>query len=221
MREVQVRGNRASRPISGLSASVRRGLWILGLLLAAPLLGACTQEDIDWIVAEGRAWARANDLIDDQGNPNYIGVAIWYASPSTDPAARAALDAGRVVKGIQDADQLAQDGARSGNLDLIEQAIDRRPEDWSYQEQKAALLLAQEDAAGAEAAFNQATDMVQERIAGGGDCRSLARNLLTHRQAALHTQMQMRPNAALQDKLDETNLELNLLAEGQPTLLCP
>lgn len=204
-----------------MSGSLRRWLWVLGMLLAAPLLGGCTQEDIDWIVAEGRAWARANDLIDDQGNPNYFGFAIWYASPSTDPAARAALDAGMVVKGIEAADQLAGQGATNGNLGQIEQAIDRRPEDWSYQEQKAALLLAQGDAAGAEAAFNLAIDLVSERIAGGGDCRSLARNLLTHRQLALQTQLQVRPNDALQAKLDETNLELNLLAEGQPMLLCP
>lgn len=200
---------------------MRRGLLVLSLVLAAPLLGGCTQEDIDWIVAEGRAWARANGLIDEQGNPDYLGIGLWYISPSTDPAARAALDAGLVVKGIEDADQLAQQGAESGNLDLIEQAIDRRPEDWSYQEQKGALLLALGDAAGAEAAFNEATHVVRQRIEDGGDCRSLARNLLTHRQLALKTQLSTRPSEALRAKLDETNLELNLLAEGQPTLLCP
>lgn len=200
---------------------MKRLALIGGLLLAAPLLSGCTQEDLDWIVAEARAWARANSLIDDQGDPNYLGITLWYFNPSTDPAARAALDAGRVVKGVEDADRLAEQGATEGNLELIEQAIDRRPEDWSYQEQKGALLLAQGDAAGAQAAFDEATDLVQQRIDGGGDCRSLARNLLTHRQMALQTQLAARRNDALQTKLDETNLELNLLAEGQPTPLCP
>lgn len=204
-----------------MSAWLRRWLPMLGLLLAAPLLAGCTQEDLDWIVAEGRAWARANGLIDEQGKLDYVGIGLWYFNPATDPGARAALDAGMVAKGIEDADQLAQQGAANGDLGLLEQAIDRRPQDWSYQEQKGALLLAQGDAAGSEAASGQATELVQERIAGGGDCRSLARNLLTHRQMALQTQLAARPNDALQTKLDETNLELSLLAEGQPTLLCP
>ncbi len=199
----------------------RRLAVIIGLLLAAPLLSACTQEDIDWIVAEGRAWARANDLIDDQGNPNYLRITLWYFNPSTDPAARAALDAGRVVVGVEQADRLAQQGAEQGNLELIEQAIDRRPEDWSYQEQKGALLLAQGNDNGAQAAFNFASDLVRLRIEAGGDCTSLARNSLTHRQLALQTQLAARPNQALQTKLDETNLELNLLSQGQPTLFCP
>ncbi len=201
--------------------SLRRWLLLTALLVAAPLLGGCTQEDIDWIVAEGRAWAQANGLIDSAGKPNYFGIGLWYINPATDPAARAALDAGRVVKGIEDADQLAQQGAANGELGPIDQAIGRRPDDWSYQEQKGALLLAQGDSAGAQAAFDQATELVRQRIAAGGDCRSLARNLYTHRQMALQNQLQLRGNAAVQQKLDETNLELNLLQEGQPTLLCP
>lgn len=200
---------------------VRRGLLLLGLLLAAPLLAGCTQADIDWIVAEGKAWAFSNGLIDEAGNPDYFGIAIWYASPSTDPAARAALDAGVVVKGIEDADNLAQQGTESGDVSLIDQAIDKRPDDWSYQERKGAVLLAQGNPDGADAAFQEATALVQQRIDAGGDCHSLARNSLTHRQMALQTQLQLRPNADLQAKLDETNLELNLLQQGQPTLLCP
>lgn len=199
----------------------RRWLLIGVLMLAAPLLAGCTQDDIDWIVAEGRAWARSNGLIDDAGNPDYIGIGLWYFDPATDPAARAALDAGRVVKGINDADQLAEQGAANGDLALIDQAIDQRPEDWSYQEQKGALLLAQGDQNGAQAAFDHATDLVRQRIDSGGDCSSLARNSLTHRQMALQTQLAARPNQELQAKLDETNLELNLLAQGQPTVLCP
>lgn len=204
-----------------MSIVTRRRMLILGLVLAAPLLGGCTQEDVDWIWAKAVAWARSEQLIDDAGNPNYVRITLWYLNPTNDPAARAALDAGRVAQAIEAADQLADQGLTSGDISLIEQAIDRRPDDWSLLEHKGALLLAQGDQAGADQAFAASELLMQAQVELGGNCSRLARNLLTHRQAALEQMLTGGPNQAVQDKLDATSLELNLLQEGQPTLLCP
>lgn len=194
---------------------------LLGFVLAAPLLGGCTQEDVDWIWAKAVAWARSEQLIDDSGNPNYVRITMWYFNPTSDPGARAALDAGRVARTIEAADQLARQGLASGDLSLIEQAIDRRPDDWSLLEHQGALLLAQGDQAGADQAFSASEQLMQAQVELGGNCPSLARNLLTHRKTALELVLPGGPNQAVQDMLDATMLELNLLQEGQPTLLCP
>jgi hypothetical protein len=190
-------------------------------MLASPLLTACTQEDIDWLVEQGLAWARAQGLIDESGNPDYVGIGIWYAFPSSDSEARAALEAGAIVAGFEAAAELAQEGLVGGDLSKIEEAIASRPNDWSFVEQKAALLLVQGNVEAAQQAFEAAEDLVRTQVDLGGNCPSLARNLLTHRQMALETALDQGPNQALQEKLDETLLELSLLQEGQPTFLCP
>ena len=194
---------------------------IAALLLAAPLLSACNQEDIDFIVEVGKAWAQEKGLIDSEGNPNYFNIGLLLADPASDPQAAAALQAGLVVKGLEDADRLAQQGATEGDLKKIEAAISARPSDWSYQEQKAALLLAQGDALGAAAASERSESLVRERVRQGGDCRTLARNMLTHRLNALEIQQQRADSADLQAMVIATQAELGLLRGGQPISLCP
>ena len=39
-----------------LSSRVRRTALVAGLVLITPILSACTQEDIDWLVAVGEEW---------------------------------------------------------------------------------------------------------------------------------------------------------------------
>jgi hypothetical protein len=204
-----------------MKVRAKRLLLIASLLLASPLLTGCTQEDIDWLISQGRAWARAQGLLDESGNLDYVGIGIWYAFPTSDSEARAALEAGAIVADMEAAAATARDGLAQGDLSLIEKAIDSRPSDWSFVEQKAALLLAQGDEAAAQQAFAAAEQLVQTQIDLGGNCLNLARNLLTHRQMALEMVLDQGPNQAVQERLDATLLELNLLQEGQPSLLCP
>ncbi|MEK6587540.1 MAG: hypothetical protein AABY97_01700 [Chloroflexota bacterium] len=126
-----------------------------------------------------------------------------------------------VVKNLEDADRMAQQGAADGDLAKIEVAIASRPSDWSYQEQKAALLLAQGDADGAAAASARSEGLVRERVRQGGDCSTLARNLLTHRLNALATQQQRADSVDLLAMVVVTQSELGLLRDGQPISLCP
>lgn len=191
------------------------------LVFAAPLLSACTPEDIDFVKELAKEWAAEKGLLNSAGNPDYLNIGLLLADPSSDPEAAAALQAGLVVKGVEDADRLAQQGAAEGDVTKIDAAIRARPSDWSYQEQKAGLLLAQGNSAAAQAANEKSESLVRDRIQAGGDCRTLARNMYTHRLNALQTQIGRAPSADLNEQLNQTQAQLNLLSAGQPVAFCP
>ena len=169
---------------SNLTSKFRRTALIVGLVLITSALSACTQEDIDWLFEIGEEWGRANGVIDAAGNINY-GEAVMqlFGLPSGDPFVDAALDAGSVVANLEAAEDLARQGVESGDISKVEAAIEARAKDWGFHEQKAALLMAQGDAAGR--AFADSEDLVGKQISNGGDCKLLARNMYTHRINAL------------------------------------
>ena len=194
---------------------------LAALLVAAPLLTACTQDDFAFVQSLAKEWAAGKGLLDSTGKPDYFNIALLLADPSSDPEAAAALQAGMVVKGVEDADRLAQQGAAEGDLTKIDAAIRARPSDWSYQEQKAALLLAQGDAAAAQAANEKSESLVRDRLQAGGNCRTLARNMFTHRLNALHAQAIRAPSAELIERINQTQAVLDQLIAGQPVAFCP
>ena len=194
---------------------------LTALLVAAPLLTGCTQDDFAFVQSLAKEWAAGKGLLDSTGKPDYFNIALLLADPSSDPEAAAALQAGMVVKGVEDADRLAQQGAAEGDLTKIDAAIRARPSDWSYQEQKAALLLAQGDAAAAQAANEKSESLVRDRLQAGGNCRTLARNMFTHRLNALHAQAIRAPSAELIERINQTQAVLDQLIAGQPVAFCP
>jgi len=195
---------------------------VVALAIAAPLLAACNKDDIDFITALAKEWAAGKGLLDSSGNPDFLNIGLLLADPASDPEAAAALQAGLVVKGVEDADRLAQQGAVEGDVTKIDAAIRARPSDWSYQEQKAALLLAQGDAAAAQAANEKSESLVRDRIQAGGDCRNLSRNMFTHRLNALHAQSVRAPSAVLTERINQTQAVLDQLSAGEPiSIFCP
>ena len=104
-----------------------------------------------------------------------------------DKTAANALDAGDTVLKQEKADDLVEKGAQEGDLKLIEQAIEARPDDWSYIDNKAAVQLANGDEKGANASFEKSEIIIKSRVAGGERCDVLHRNMLNHRISALET----------------------------------
>jgi hypothetical protein len=194
---------------------------LTALLVAAPLLTGCTQDDFAFVQQLAKDWAAGKGLLDSSGNPDFLNIGLLLADPSSDPEAAAALQAGLVVKGVEDADRLAQQGAAEGDVTKIDAAIRARPSDWSYQEQKAALLLAQGNPAAAQSANEKSESLVRDRIQAGGDCRTLARNMYTHRLNALQTQAGRAPSAELTEQINQTRAVLGQLSAGQPVAFCP
>ena len=113
-----------------------------------------------------------------------------------------------------------REAVETGDIAEVEAAIEARAKDWGFHEQKAALLMAQGDFAGADRAFADSENLVRDQISNGGDCRLLARNMLTHRINALETQLGLQPNDQLSSRAAETQAQLDALAAGQSIPFC-
>jgi hypothetical protein len=223
------------------SHTLRRRILVLAVaVLVTPLLGACDDAESEFIAQLAVDWATEKGLLtlQCQGpgqtdctydlNEAALGVYIGLARTAgaltggLDPATAAALDAGDVVRTQEEDDELAEKGAREGDISLIDQAIESRDQDWSYRDQRAALLLAQGDEQGAQASFAKAESLVQERIDAGGDCVTLRRNLLNNRINAIEIQLDQFPsNVELNDRLAGAHEELQALQSGGPGSPCP
>jgi len=149
-----------------------------------------------------------------------LRVGVAEGLPSGDPLVDAALDDGSVVANLEEAERLAREGVESGDIAKVEAAIGARIKDWGFHEQKAGLLMAQGDSAGADRAFVDSEALVRDQISKGGDCRLLARNMFTHRINALETQLGLQPNDQLRSKAAETQSQLDALAANQSISFC-
>lgn len=207
------------------------------ILLITPMLVSCENGDYEYIAQLAVDWAVEKGIMtlkcegegqtDCQYDLNetalgmYLGMVKLGTSMGRSPEMQAALDAGDVVLNQEQADELVEQGAREGKLDLIDQAIESRPEDWSYHDQRASVLLASGEVEAAEESFSKAEKLVDDRIEGGGDCYVLQRNLLNNRIAALETQLDKDPaNAELNDRYAGAHEQLQALESGSPASPC-
>ena len=133
----------------------------------------------------------------------------------------AALDGAEVVRKQEEADELAAAGTEQRDLDLINQAIALRPGDWSYHDQRAALLLGQNDDAAAQASFAESERLVRERIKAGASCRPLMLNMLRHRANALEANVKYDPELGVMDQLTAVQNDIADLEGGAPSTWCP
>lgn len=214
-----------------------RWLVLLLFILATPLLSACEDAEaeymaqlaVDWAVEKGIMslncrGAGGTDCEYDL-NETMLGIYIGGVKLGTafgrSPDLQAALDAGDVILNQEQADELAEAGAESGDLGKIDQAIQARPEDWSYRDQRGAVLLAQGNVQAADESFAEAEALVQNRIAGGESCYALQRNLLNNRIAALETQLDKKPaDVELNDRFAGAHEQLQALESGGPGSPC-
>lgn len=192
-------------------------VWLLIAALLMPLLlTACEDADTEFLLDIAVEFAQEKGLLNSDGSPNLATLGQYALFGTTgDPGADAALEAGLVVKNLEDADRLAQEGAEEGDMDKIDAAINARPGDWSYREQRAALLMAQGDSQAAEQAMAEADQLVFDQIQAGGDCATLRLNQLRHREQALTTQMQRNPtDAALLDQAEQSRQMVRIEIEA-------
>lgn len=209
-----------------MSRSRRRVLFAL-FLLGTVLTGCGDGEMADLAAEMAAEWAVERNLVTEDGELNEIQIGIYlgqqyFMGTTGDPQLDAALNAGQVVRGVNSADDLAARGAADGDLALIDQAIEQRPGDWSYRDQRGALLMEQGNIDEGWRELEAAERMVQERINAGGDCVVLQRNLLTNRQNALQGQLDRDPNSqALAAAFEDTQNKLAALQSGGPESPCP
>lgn len=215
----------------------RKVLLIVVLLLLTLLLVACENSESEFLAQLAVDWAVEKGIMslrcEGEGQTNctydlnemtlgfYLGTVKWATSKNRSPEMQAALDAGDVVYNQEQADELVERGARKGDLSLIDQAIESRPDDWSYHDQRASVLLASGDIEGAEQSFSKAEALVDSRIANGEDCFVLQRNLLNNRIAALEIQLDKKPaDGELNDRYAGAYEQLQALESGGPGSPC-
>jgi len=216
-----------------------RVLLLVAAILAGPILTACESAEQEAFLNFAVQWATSKGLISlecegtGQQNCNYelnegaLGVYIAMGRGGNlfikDKRLGTALDAADVILNQEKADDLVEKGAKEGDLELIEQALQSRPDDWSYIDNKAAVQLANGDLEGASTSFEKSEKIVKNRVADGENCAKLSRNMLLHRISALETQIQRtegKPNADLHDRLAEAHDQLAALDSGGPDSPC-
>lgn len=222
---------------------------LLALLLLPLLLTGCDigEAEMDFLLDLAIDWAISKNLLTVEGCPppydsddcqvgiNAGMIARWKAGKNkwigrgmdAFGAKRApqdvtdALDSAQTVYEQEQADALASEGMAEGDLEKIDQAIGMRPGDWSYQDKKAAVLLGQGDPEAAANVFENADDLVQQRIDNGESCLKLQMNKLRNREDALWQQSQLHPeNEQLRNQLARTQDQIWALQNSHESSIC-
>jgi len=211
---------------------------VLALILLLPLLSACEDDGLVEMAAEmALEWAEGRSLVSVSGegdiSVNYGQIALYQVQragnyaigrgfTTNDEALDAALDIAPIAKDIRDADKLAAEGMASDDPTKMDEAIAARPNDWNYRDQKAAVLAANGDSEGASDAIAESEQLVNQRVADGGNCRGLKQNMLRGREQALEQQLAGDPeNTVLLDLLARTRAELYALNNSEANSPCP
>lgn len=196
-------------------------------LLLIPLLSGCGDTElVDELVDMGKEWGQEKGLIDENMEIEWLQVTAYGVERAVkgstgDSTLDAALEAGPTVYTFHKADDLANRGLEEGNVALIDQAITMRPDDWSYYDKKAAVLINQGNMEEAEQNFQESEWLVDGRIENGGDCKMLKLNLYRNREGALLSQLEANPeNKALLDALDETQGQIYYLESDHEKSPC-
>ena len=133
---------------------------LLAILVLAPLmlgLAACSAEDISFLRALALSWAaeHAGDLIK-------YGLIGRSGNDEVD----AVMDAKGVIDNINAADKLMEEGRQTGDLTKMEQAIKKRPGDYTYRVTYASQLFKSGRTGDAVAEFEAADQAAQQYGAG-------------------------------------------------------
>ena len=150
------------------------------LLMAFLVLGAvgCDEGDMELIRDLAEDWAREKNIhpTNEDGSVNFTGawnIAKRAVGGSTgDREADAAIDAAMVVKNIKEADELMEKGRQDRDAAAMDDAIAKRPDDWSYRTSRAVLSLEQGDMA----AYDQESAEASERARQAGSRAEWLRN---------------------------------------------
>jgi hypothetical protein len=183
---------------------MRRAIQISLLLIISltPFLSSCTGE-VDQLIYFGKLWAMVHDITDADGNLNYGaaarfgGLSVLGLDTTGDDEADAAIDNAKILNKIRMAKEegdkgwkelldgdTAGDGMKIRVISHYDEAINLRPDDWAYRNERAiAHLDDQIDMNGLKAAnadFAKANEISRR---GGKPAEYL--RILKHREQSL------------------------------------
>jgi Flp pilus assembly protein TadD len=142
---------------------VRKEFVLLAVLALMLLLTGCEAADRQLIIDLALSWAAENAV--DIGRYTLFGR-------SGDAEVDAVMGARDVINNVTAADQLMEEGREENDLDKMEQAIEKRPGDYTYRVSYGTALLQAGDTAAAETQFTAANYAVEDY--GGEHAQSYA-----------------------------------------------
>lgn len=120
-------------------------------VVIAMFVSGCSVEDRELVVAFARSWAESHGVINEDGSPTMqAGARVFFGVSTGDEIADAAIDAGRVIKNINEADELVSQAEQytyddppqmDKAIDSMNAAVRTRPDDWGIRNQRAAMLI--------------------------------------------------------------------------------
>jgi hypothetical protein len=135
----------------------KRILVLVLLLVLMPIMTSCGTGDAQLLIDLALSWAAENA----------VSIAAYTAfGTSGNDEVDAVMDAKGVIDNINAADRLMEEGRQEGDLSKMEQAIEKRPGDYTYRVSYATALLKNGHASEAEAQFQAADEAVLDY---GGD----------------------------------------------------
>jgi hypothetical protein len=218
----------------------------LAALISSLLLAACAEEPDELMIEMAVEWATEKSIITCAGDDlqnceptiNIGDLVIYAAELGSDSDISAAFETGQVAREIRAADALAAEAVSSGSVDLFDRAIELRPNDWKYREQRGAMLAAYGDMEGYNLETRESQALAVEHIAATVESEGLAPhdpqalnlcvntqlNLLRHREGALLAQFERfeePPNAdELIRMIDQTRFSITQLETGNTAAYC-
>lgn len=136
---------------------LRLGLLLLVLLTAVT---ACTPDDVQFLQSFAEDWAKSKN-IDPNTPAGLANIAKGALFGTGDPQVDAAIEGGKVAKDIHDADQLANQGLANGDLKKVDQAIQLRPGDFTYRNDRGLVWMTNGDSHTAQGDFAEADKLAE------------------------------------------------------------
>jgi len=206
---------------------IKRALLILGISIQAFLLVGCSDTELVGFLFG--SWLSETQIV--QGDSiNWEALANEIAEDRkkilTNDQEAVSLAGFEVIGSLEKADELAEEGAAQQDLEKINQAIDQRPQDWSYVEKLGAVKMALGDSNDANNEFENADTLVINNSHSYTGCITNRTNQLRHRISALSEQLNISVStpgvnpAEVQKALEDTQKELDTIQETGKTDFC-
>lgn len=131
---------------------MKKRIVTIALSMLLVFLTACSAEDRELLIDIALSWA----------TEHAVEIAAYGVFGTTgDQEVDAVLGARGVIDNINAADQLMEEGREQGDLTKMEEAVEKRPGDYTYRTSYATALLQQGNTADAEAQFDAADEALE------------------------------------------------------------
>jgi hypothetical protein len=171
-----------------MRSSTNHWLIIIAVAFSSLFLISCSSAEAGLIDDFFEVWADQNGVIKDGAiqPANVVSQAVQDQLDNfTNSDESIQLDGLDVIRDIELANALADDGLDTLDPAPMAVATGLRPNDWILREKEAAVWLANQHTAAAEASFTKSDDVLRERVGSGADCLILRKAQLETRLAAL------------------------------------